>query len=458
MFSLAFSRDGKTLVSGGLQGAVTRWDTASAAPIGKPLKTDDGVALTLGGFGSKAAFFAEDGTVAVWDVARRRRVADGLRVGEGASIALSPDGDTLASAGLDRAVRLWSVGGPVSFSEPLHGVPRSVSDIAFAPDSKSLAAGGDGGVRLWDVARRERVGGPFSRNDLAIAFSPDGTLASGGSGPLVKLWDVVDRRLRPIGEPLRGHKGAILSLGFSSDGKTLWSASSDNTLRFWQVGERAAPMGEPLRIEDGEFSVVSPAADVVATGGEDGTIRILDVGRRAPRGRAFRDHRVAALAAGSRIVGVNTLAFSPDGGMLASGGADDLVRLWDVERHTSLGALAGHEYVLSVAFTPDGHVLVSAGLDGTVRFWDVARREPLGEPFRSPGVDQMAFSPDGRTFATISSGERVPTTIAIWDVVASPEFEDWQRRLCPLVGRNLTKAEWRQFGPEPRRRTCPQYP
>jgi WD40 repeat protein len=149
------------------------------------------------------------------------------------------------------------------------------------------------------------------------------------------------------------------------------------------------------------------------------------------------------------------VAFSPDGKILASGSNDYTIGLWDVTSRQPLGEpLQGHsDAVIIVAFSPDGKILASGSSDKTIRLWDVDSRQPLGEPLQghSDHVESVAFSSDGKTLASGSSDN----TIRLWDV--NPQ--SWVERICGIVGRNFTQAEWAHYFPgETYHRTCDQWP
>ena len=117
---------------------------------------------------------------------------------------------------------------------------------------------------------------------------------------------------------------------------------------------------------------LSPDGAILAGGGAYGTVWLWDVASRQPLGEPLTGHTGP----------VWSVALSPDGAMLASGGAEGTVRLWDVASRQPLGEpLTGHTgAVRGVAFSPDGAMLASGGAGGIVRLWDVASRQPLGEP------------------------------------------------------------------------------
>src|SRR6266542_2893088 len=161
---------------------------------------------------------------------------------------------------------------------------------------------------------------------------------------------------------------------------------------------------------------LSPDGALLASGGEDHQIRVWDAATYRLR-----------LTLDGHTDTVNSVAFAPDNTLLASASADRTVRLWDSSTGREVATLTPSTQVVnSVAFSPDGEVLASAGADAKVYLWQVASRQPLRmlEGHRK-SIRTVAFSPDGQTLA--SGGE--DGTILLWD---------WK------VGRSV--ARWRVAG------------
>ncbi len=235
-----------------------------------------------------------------------------------------------------------------------------------------------------------------------LAFSPDGRTLASGAGPwdrpnIITLWDVSTSNLEPrFSSPprgdrsggtlpdvatlkerffLAGHSQTITGLAFSPDSKTLASAGNDGVVKLWDVGrgeERAlfpgprdtascaafSPDGKTLAIGEGDPRTEGPFA-----------IRLWDLAEGRERGRINGLRRAPV-----------SLAFSPDGKSIASAGNLVMAELWDVGSGAHKATLHGHYLPVShVAFSPDGKVLATEGNDSHVRLWDVASAGPLAD-------------------------------------------------------------------------------
>jgi len=194
--SVAFSPDGKTIVSGSRDKTIRLWDT-TGKPIGQPLK------------GHQAGVY---------------------------SVAFSPDGKTIVSGSRDKTIRLWdTTGKPIG--QPMKGHQAEVNSVAFSPDGKTIVSSSwDKTIRLWDTTGKP-IGQPLKGHQdgvNSVAFSPDGkTIISGSSDKTIRLWNTTGK---PIGQPLIGHEHHVNKVVFSPDGKTIISGSGDNTIRLWRGG------------------------------------------------------------------------------------------------------------------------------------------------------------------------------------------------------------------------------
>jgi WD40 repeat protein len=246
VYDLAFSPDGKTLLSGNPTG-IKFWNPDSHRLLAALASPDDVLDFALSPDGGTLASIAGTSHTAItlWNVASRSYGIGEELTGHSEfinGVAFSPDGKILASSSDDETIILWDVASRQPIGKPLVGHGDFVTSVAFSPDGKTLASGGwDKRVFLWDITSRRPIGEPLrpqGHDVKAVAFSPDGrTLAVGGAendngGGQISLWDVPSRSSPST--PLRGHFAFASSLAFSPEGRTLVSGG-DDVIIIWEV-------------------------------------------------------------------------------------------------------------------------------------------------------------------------------------------------------------------------------
>jgi RNA polymerase sigma factor (sigma-70 family) len=361
--SLVFTGDGKTLLSGGRDSVIRRWDVAT---------------------GQEQSPAGHQGPVY--------------------GLALAPGGRTLAYA--DKDVRLWDL----ASGREVGTLPNGVLSFGFSPDARTLAVGVcENVIYLWDVNTRKLVrrleGDPKNAGRAAgqfnaVAFSPDGkVLASAGTDSVVRLWDpATGKELRQL--PLTDQESEFCTaeaVAFAPDGRVLAASGRGKRaarVRLWDpaTGKELAPQTAAWNGPAEVSTVVRPRSweDLVAP-----RVVFSPDGRLFAMSRRQKTISIWEAATGQercRLEGheeaTSCVALAPDGRTLASASYDETIRLWDVATGRELRRLTGHRgKPNALAFTADGRTLFSGGDDTTVLFWDVAavtRRERPAEELALP--------------------------------------------------------------------------
>ncbi len=443
--SVAFHPDLPLLASGSRDRTVKLWNLATAR-ADKTLVGHDGEVESLGFHPSGKILISgggrsnQRGEVLYWDVQTGK--IDLSRYGLSDRIlhvSVSKTGK-VAAAAADGMLHIWN---PNRSSEELvfRADPQALSGVAFAPDGFSLAsAGRTGRVSLWNSsAGSESLTLSAPGTMEAVAFSPTSRFLAaagtprGGRGGEVLLWNLDEPEQPAI---FKGHKGGIFGLGFSPDGHLLASGGEDRTVRIIDLRhtdrDRVVLIGHTARIHAFAFQ---PHGQLIATAGEDETIRLHD---------PLTGNLIQVLR--GHTTGILCLAFSPDGNTLASGGYDKSIRLWDLK---DLKAGKSHELkghtgtVNALAFNHEGTALASASSDKTIRFWDPSERARNISSSRRAGSGAIARLASARP----TSGEHRPgphdTLVGHRDAPGNPRIRGAHRRLAlcrlqrrrPVIGR-----------------------
>ncbi|KAE9386560.1 WD40 repeat-like protein [Gymnopus androsaceus JB14] len=251
--SVAFSPDGKRIVSGSDDHSVCIWNAGTGMIIGEPLQghTSWVNSVAFSPDGKRIVSGSYDCTVCIWNA------ETGIIIGEPLqghtswvnSVSFSPDGKRIVSGFSDHVVCIWNAETGMIIGEPLQGHTSWVYSVAFSPDGKRIVSGSsDHTVCIWNAETGMIIGEPLQGHTdyvRSVAFSPDGKrIVSGSSDHTVCIWNAETRMI--IGEPLQGHTSWVNSVIFSSDGKRIVSGSSDHTVCIWNA-ETGIIIGEPLQ-------------------------------------------------------------------------------------------------------------------------------------------------------------------------------------------------------------------
>jgi len=432
--ALSFSPDGQLLVvahgnqnsmSNPGPGSVQVWNVPerkllTTLPEARGVNT-----IAISPDGRRAAYGTFEQLVKVIELPRGREIHRCQTEQGGAGVAFSPDGTLLAIATPPRLVELWEVETWTRREVDFQGDLFTYLSVAFSPDGSMVAAGGgifppqaiSGQAYVWDVASGQRViavkaGAAF----MHVEFSPDGRhLATASLDTRATLWDLSS------GEPAHSYRdpeSGLVRLRLMDNGSTIATLGPGSGIKLFAAGSDA-PHAR-MKLGDANVDTMNVTADgqLIASGGRDRLVRLWDTRTHEP---------VAVLGPTSDadvpLQPIVSIAGSPDEKWLALGREDGSIVLRDAEG-AFVRTLTGHEdQVAALAFLADGRTLISGSYDNTIRIWNVE----MGQTERTIAghhnwVMSLAVSPDGSRLASGSYDRRV----RVFDLGTGQMLGQWQ--------------------------------
>lgn len=323
------------------------------------------------------------------------------------SLGVSSDIQMRVAIALEQAV--------YSFRERrrLQGQASTLAFASFSPDSQTIVtATDDNYIKVWQTngTLQATLIGHTDKIRRAI-FNPTGQIiVSASDDKTVKIWEKKGKLIHD----LKGHRGQVTSVCLSPDGKIIASSSADGTVKLWKInGEKLSSFKVELGwITSASFS---PNGQIIAAAGTDGTVKLWSLRKVVEKLQKQQSIEASIDIKLLRTLQIESdkimsVAFSPDGAMLATASAGGTARIWSKDG-TPLSILKHTSGLTNISFSPDSQMLLSASTDKMVRLWNIDGTLLKTLKGNNDAVWSASFSPDGKAIASASADG----TVMLWN-------------------------------------------
>ncbi|MDH3943673.1 MAG: WD40 repeat domain-containing protein [Anaerolineae bacterium] len=410
---LAWSSDGSRIATAGEDGSVRIWDVFSGEEIQSFEHEGSIIESIEWSPGDKEFAYSLGETIVVWEVEDWKKVRSIIVEDDYLlEIEFSNGGDYLISYGFDQLIRVFETTNMKKINE-IAEYTGQINTLVWDPEGWEIASGGnDSNINIWELesGNLRLMLKDHITSIRSIAWSADGKyIASGGYDGTVIIWDAINGT--NVQEwKMRG--GSVFDIAWHPIERLLAISTSYGDIVIWEADNWREYRG--FRGHDGNVETIAwaPGGEYLGSGGSDGVINLWDFegilptvslsGHGPDPGQGLVPNRT-----------VYSLAWHPEGNLLASGGVDGMVRIWDPLLSKQLEMLVSSQsWIMSVAWSPDGKYIASGGLDGYIRIWRTDDWKEVTAIYTRSAVYSIEWSPQ---IIIASGGE--DGLLKLWELI-----------------------------------------
>ena len=389
--TVVFSPNSRYLATGSYDYTIRMWDLENGSTfhlLNSQVETEIR-ALAFSPDGEFLASGSSDGYARIWDVANENLIKT-IAAHERSirSLAFSPDGVFFATGSFDRTIKIWNAANG-ELIRTLTGHTRSIYSLCFLPDNRQLvSSSSDHTIRLWDVSNGNQLlnihGHKSTIYNVRYSLNTN-QFTSGSWDGTVKFWDASN--------------GALIDSIQFTPASNFVRVTNDNSYIIVSSDDAAIRIFDLQGFEIGKFEFetvggidLSPNENLLAVGIEDGKIALLDVPSGALVGELHGPQD-----------GVSNIAFSKDGSQIVAGYYNNTAIVWDVSTFKQTSVIENDTPVETVAYSPNGKMIATGSYNDSnqyvIKVWQLSDKKILQTflGYETSSFNDITFSPDNKS-------------------------------------------------------------